>query len=242
MCQYIEILEWDSEFFGFPVACLKAASHPTEAFSELRVNRIRLAYWFVPLEQRTAEHPGITKVVHADTKLTFASTADLSSESPNAAIFHSSRVAFPRDELHRLAIQAGHCSRFAVDSNMPTGAFQRLYRTWIDKCLDRELPYEVYFAVDGRQLAGFVTVGEESGRADIGLLGVDPQFRGKGIGTELVRFATQVSRFPRCQVVTQQNNIGACRLYRKCGFEVVATEYVYHVWLDSVPSASGPDS
>lgn len=67
----------------------------------------------------------------------------------------------------------------------------------------------------------------------IGLVGVDAEFRGKGIGRNLVLaamawFGTQAAR--EVKVVTQGNNRAAQRLYQQCGFLSSDLQLWYHKW------------
>jgi dTDP-4-amino-4,6-dideoxy-D-galactose acyltransferase len=79
-----------------------------------------------------------------------------------------------------------------------------------------------------------VTVGPQVDRASIGLIAVDPEFSGKGIGTALVyaakNWASQ-NQFSIGQVVTQAANHSACALYEKCGYNAEKTVGFYHFWL-----------
>jgi streptothricin acetyltransferase len=80
----------------------------------------------------------------------------------------------------------------------------------------------IFFAdVDG-QLAGQVKViSWWNGFAYIDDLIVNPEFRGLGVGQALMGEAIQwakAKRFPGIMLETQDDNVPACQLYRKCGF------------------------
>jgi dTDP-4-amino-4,6-dideoxy-D-galactose acyltransferase len=78
-----------------------------------------------------------------------------------------------------------------------------------------------------------VPVGEKNGRGDIGLLAVDSSMRGKKLGIALVNAAQQwtiENGFTTAQVVTQGENVSACRFYEKCGYRIDKIENVYHFW------------
>lgn len=60
-----------------------------------------------------------------------------------------------------------------------------------------------------------------NGYAYIDDLIVNPQFRGYGVGRALMDEAIQWSRekrFPGVMLETQDDNVGACKLYESCGF------------------------
>ncbi|MGP0101640.1 MAG: GNAT family N-acetyltransferase, partial [Solirubrobacteraceae bacterium] len=67
----------------------------------------------------------------------------------------------------------------------------------------------------------------------IGLLGVSPQARRKGIGKNLVLAAIDWFRtqgVPSVTVVTQGNNLPAQRLYQQHGFLSHDLQIWYHKW------------
>jgi len=85
-----------------------------------------------------------------------------------------------------------------------------------------------------QKLAAMITLGTKNDRGDIGLLAVAPDFRGKGIAADLVYTAQHYFKnknINKLQVVTQKDNIAACRLYEKCGFAIEKTETFFHFWL-----------
>jgi dTDP-4-amino-4,6-dideoxy-D-galactose acyltransferase len=79
-----------------------------------------------------------------------------------------------------------------------------------------------------------VTLGEKEKRADIGLIAVNTNYRGKKIGETLVRASQMWSieqGYKFAQVVTQGSNAAACSLYKKCGYALEKVEFFYHFWL-----------
>lgn len=68
----------------------------------------------------------------------------------------------------------------------------------------------------------------------IGLTGVDENYRGRGIGKKLITAAIEYfckKSIKEIQVVTQGNNMAACKLYESCGFKVLDWIEFYHFWL-----------
>ena len=71
-------------------------------------------------------------------------------------------------------------------------------------------------------------------RADIGLLAVDEEARGKSIGKLLMHAAFIKCRdlgYKEVQVVTQKANATACAFYEKLGFRIEKVENIYHFWI-----------
>lgn len=238
-----QMLEWDSNFFGMPVAAILPEILGHEDLAEVTVllqeKGVRLAYW--------ASDPGDGKSQQAatqchgtlvDRKITYVVSAD-------RAVLPSGGPAWPVEtyaepltnaDLENLAVQAGRYSRFRVDPRIPEGKFVEMYRMWIRKSVDRQLAEAVLVVRHLGRIVGMVTVGEKNGRGDIGLIAVDNGMRGKQVGAALV-FAAQAWAFGKgwgsAQVVTQGENVAACRLYEKCGYRIEQVRNVYHFWIGS---------
>ena len=92
---------------------------------------------------------------------------------------------------------------------------------------------EVFIYQENQIIAGFVTLGEKKSRAEIGIIAVDNNYRGKGIGKSLM-FAAENwfagKKYNEIRVVTQGDNLPACRLYESCGYKTDNVEYFYHLW------------
>ena len=239
------ILDWDTNFFGFTVAKIIPTKLDEEQISRcisvMKNDKVRLAYWAAdpndaPSKAAAQANGGFL----ADRKVTYAMSADRivsQSNAPNLADVvveeYGERVSTP--ELDRLALQAGVNSRFKIDCRIPAGKFEALYRIWMQRSVGREIADMVYVVRHGGAIVGMVTVGEKNGRADIGLIAVDASMRGKNIGKALVLAAQKwgVDRgFSAAQVVTQGDNVAACRFYEQCGYQVDQVENIYHFWIE----------
>ncbi len=235
------ILEWDSSFFGIPVAAI----HPDrlspdqlgEVVTLLKREKIRLAYWASdPDDDASQRAARDCRGLMVDRKITYVvdtGRAAPAADRPTWAVEEYDGL-FPSDELENLAVQAGNYSRFRVDPRIPEGKFVEMYKTWIRKSVDRQIAEVVLVVRHLGKIVGMVTVGEKNGRGDIGLIAVDDGMRGKQVGAALV-FAAQAWAFGKgcasAQVVTQSTNVAACRLYEKCGYRIDRIEHVYHFWL-----------
>jgi dTDP-4-amino-4,6-dideoxy-D-galactose acyltransferase len=133
--------------------------------------------------------------------------------------------------LH-LAREAGRFSRFRVDPS--SERFSTIYDAWIINSVSGLMAKEVMVTPDAASLSGLVTVGVKDGRADIGLLAVREDSRGRGLGKGLVQASLDWAarrQFREAQVVTQRANVAACRLYESCGYTIERAEHVFHFWL-----------
>jgi len=232
----IQILDWDSDFFRFPVANLDVIGDTTNlksAMESVKRQKIKLTYITVPAEYesiaKTAEQLGALYINRTRTySLQIVSNANLPSDSYSPVEQYKSRI--PEQWLIDLAIRAGHHSRFKVDPKIPSALFQAMYTTWIRNfCLGRM--GESVFVPSTNPHSGFIAL--TAGCKAISLFAVDEAFVGKKIGTTLVRHAIAKSikqHADELTVKTQDTNVAACRFYESCGFSLKSEEIVLHFW------------
>jgi dTDP-4-amino-4,6-dideoxy-D-galactose acyltransferase len=235
-----DLLPWDSELFGFPVARLTPEGLQPERFlgalKELRDQGVRLAYAMVPWKDEASR--ALLDGVHArmvDHKVTFQKMLTaVSTCPPDVEVWQGIEVT---DELESLALASGHHSRFKTDACVPAHVFPTLYRTWIRRSVLREIADVVLVTREGGRLAGLVTLAQHGPVSEIGLVAVEEGHRGKGIGRRLMESAEAWAkdRNTDClKVVTQGDNTGACALYRSSGCLVVQEQAIYHVWMEPI--------
>jgi dTDP-4-amino-4,6-dideoxy-D-galactose acyltransferase len=236
-----QVLKWDSEFFGFRVAKLVSSqlnsAELDDIIRQLRSNRIKLAYWASNPEdsesQVVAKSAGLFL---ADKKVTYSRNI-LSIDMSNALFdqtIETYKESQLNEELISLALQSGIFSRFNVDTKIPAGKYEQLYKLWIEKSVNKEIAESVLVTKVSDKIVGMVTVGCKNNRGDIGLIAVNESVRGMKIGEKLVNAALHWSvkkGHNTAQVVTQGVNRAACNLYEKCGYHVEKTENIYHIWL-----------
>ncbi len=243
-------LAWDSAHFGWPVARLNDAGHDTVALAgalaQARRDGVVLVYW-----QADPEVVIPTAVLKeyggrlVDRRATYA--AELASgevadggESAAGEYVHEWPCGPASEALIDLAVAAGEFSRFRRDPLIPPERFGSMYALWIDRSTRRELADGVLVAAaEETRPLGFVTVAEANGQATIGLIAVAASARSRGLGRLLMGaahgwLAARGAR--RVSVVTQADNVAACRLYERCGYRLVELRHSYHFW----PQAGGP--
>jgi dTDP-4-amino-4,6-dideoxy-D-galactose acyltransferase len=237
-------LPWDGEVIGRPVARAGVAGLPAAAVREVLDAARGAAPALVYLFGDPADAPALALLDEAgaalvDRRTTYARPVDPAFAGSTPAGVVAYHGGWPDSELRALALASGLHSRFRVDPRLPSGAFERIYETWIARSVAGELAEAVFVAPAaggaGRRLDGMVTVGVKDGRADIGLLAVAPEARGRGVGRALVRAAQAWAAgrgFAAEQVVTQGANGDARRLYEACGYHVESAVAVRHLWCD----------
>jgi len=108
-----------------------------------------------------------------------------------------------------------------------------LYRQWIINSVTKKIAKEVLVYIQDDEIAGYLTIGEKNSRADLGMASVDSKFRGKGIGFKLFTSAEKWAvdhGYTDIQIVTQGDNLPACKLYEKLGYQSESLEFFYHIW------------
>lgn len=227
----IRKLEWDSDFFGFSVGRLdyEGATNLSTFLQNNNNNPYHLVYLFsktpLPKEEQESLSPMGTKLVFSKQL-----TQQFIELSPNIESYTAENVS---DKLLDLAYQSGIYSRFRLDPKMPTGSFEKLYRLWIERSVDRSLAKEVYVYKMGDIIAGMITIGVKNGRGEIGLIAVDKTFRGQSIGSKLLASADAFClkhQLEFLDVATQKENNPAAQFYSGKGFEVAKEDYIYHYW------------
>ena len=238
-----QILPWDSDFFGYKVGRILpfrlADAELKSVLAGLKNENVTLVYW-----PSDPEDPGSQEAARknggflADRKVTYVVDLERSPGKPFEESTDFGVMEYTgretTDELDNLAILSGSYSRYKVDPNISKEQFERLFKLWILKSVNRTLAENVFVYIDGEKIVGMVTVGMKYGRGDIGLIAVDESARGRDVGGKLTRAAQKWAVARGCryaQVVTQGNNLSACKLYEKCGYRIDSIVNFYHFWI-----------
>jgi dTDP-4-amino-4,6-dideoxy-D-galactose acyltransferase len=235
MSNGVQVLEWDSDFFGFGVCRIEAGKTACleVAVEDARKRGMKLLYWFVdPTDKAAPEAATAVGARLVDRKVTYLH--DLTDMGEPTLNPHLTRAIDVTPQLRTLAIESGHYSRFKVDPGFAPGAFDQMYDIWLERSVKGMIAREVLVYKDSSHELGFVTLGVKNGRANIGLIAVDSNSRCKGIGAHLLKAAFLRAKewgLSEITVVTQQDNIGACRFYERYGFVAETVEHIYHIWL-----------
>ena len=235
-------LDWDSDFFGFKIARINADAFDEKALndtlSELKVENYKLAYLSLNPEHISVNEIAIKcggKLVDEKTTFTFnINNSDIKEYHSNISLYKDNNIS---KELIDISIQAAEYSRFKTDNLFDSDKYKQLYTEWIIKSVSKQLADDILVYKIKDTIKGLVTVGTDTEKQQpgfIGLVGVDSNERGKGIGIELMnasKFYFQSNGFKQIDVVTQGRNIPACKLYLKSEFYKSKIENLYHFWL-----------
>lgn len=219
----VEYLKWDSDFFGKKIG--KSFVDENSELLLLKSNDYDLIYVF-------SNNPNLNlKLIDRKVVYLISDLRELPEKDIYIDIYNKDDNY---EDLLKLAIQSAQYSRFKIDPNFQNNEYEKLYKTWIDKSISKELASDIIIVKNNSNIIGFATLNKKSDYlADISLVAVDKDFRGKGIGTKVIQGAIYFAKnkgYKQLQVVTQLDNITANKLYQKSGFNQDTITYIYHIW------------
>ncbi len=238
--QPCELLVWDTEFFGVRIARAVQSQLTDQRVADIRTwcsqHKIACLYFVADLNHavttQLAEQNGFNLV---DVRLTFE--CKTGSLPPNITTRPVKESDVPA--IINIAKTSFTDTRFYFDSRFPREKCQLLYEVWTQKSCNRSLTGDgvnVLVATINGTIAGFITCETDrpAGMGSIGLIGVAPSHRGKGMGGSLVAAALSwfsAQQVERTRVVTQARNLAAQRLYQHAGFVTTDVKLYYHLWM-----------
>jgi ribosomal protein S18 acetylase RimI-like enzyme len=243
----IELLAWDSEFFGLPIG---RATHRATSLNEEKgiallaaAEERKLQCFYFEADPDDAQTVAIVERLGfhlVDVRVVLEHPFNQRpAPIPRYPISSKLVISPPReDELPRLqeiAAQIGHTSRFNFDRNFGPKQSERLYRLWIKNAC-AGLADVIFVARWGEEseAVGLLTCTLKENVGHIQLAGVHFDYRKRSVGTGLVQAAldwAKSQKASRMEVVTQARNIPAQRLYQQMGFFTKSMSLYYHKWM-----------
>lgn len=235
MSDDFQVLDWDSNFFGFKVASIKknflGGAEANKVFQRLLDEDVRLSYYFSdsPLEaEKISEEFDVLLV---DKKVPLIKTLNKKAVTHPRVSLYDKNTA--EEDLIKLAIRAGEQSRFKVDPNIPEAKFEELFTVWMEKSVKKEMATDVLVYRDNSKIIGFITIQVKDGDPYASLMAVQSEYEGKGISFALMSSVENIltSRgYSHVLSSTQANNRKALLIYNRHGLELQDPVYVYHIW------------
>jgi dTDP-4-amino-4,6-dideoxy-D-galactose acyltransferase len=241
-------LRWDSQHFGIPIARIHAPelndAELGNVLSLAKEKGFQLVCWATRPDCDLS--PTLLRNFSGllvDRKVTFQKTVTPESmaesvEKPHSSVQVVEYAQSPATEqLLVLAVQAGLHSRFNLDPNIPQDKFESMFHIWMKRSTVHDLANVVFLAIhpsNPHHYLGVITASVEQGMGKIGLISVLPNYKGKGIGALLMRAVHQwmhLYDINRTVVVTQHDNIAACKLYSRLGYRLESLQHFYHFWV-----------
>ncbi|HRS53652.1 MAG TPA: GNAT family N-acetyltransferase [Bacteroidales bacterium] len=235
-------LKWDSDFFGFKVAAVYANeinnNEIDSILKKLHNYNYKLIYVISESELVFPNIKCLYNINFVDIKLTFKAFVNtIIEQNKDEDLINILKYSQKpiNENLEELAYQSGNYSRFKLDKNFEPYHFFSLYKIWLQKSLSKEIADEVFVYTENDNILGFVTVSlNENNFGKIGLIAVEQNTRGKGIGRKLIKAVANYLldyQINKLFVSTQHANKNACNFYQKLGFILDKKEYYYHLWI-----------
>lgn len=239
-----EELPWDSQFFGLSIA--RAVPSRLDAPTRdamldwCRAHGTDCLYFLgAPDDTATIQHLDAGGFQLVSVRVTLARPAGSGHGDVRGQIKQATAGDIPA--LRGIALSAHRDTRFHADSHFDAARSDELYATWIENSV-RGYADQVLVAERDDAAVGYVTLhteapdapAESAGRtARIGLFAVHEQYRGQGIGRDLLRSAADTlasAGMTSTSVVTAGRNVAALRLYKSEGFNTIDVALWYHRW------------
>jgi len=240
IAELVTVLDWDSKFWGFPVAYL-SCMHLTENIYKkvhafITAKNIRLVEYLCNChDKRSVNLAERNKFTFTDIRTTFIKKIKQQNQASLPKGF-SFRQARPQHipQLGEITKNLFVHSRYAFDEHFDPAKVDLFYKIWVEKGVHGKLDDECWCLFDKDDPVAFCTVryGQERS-AHIGIMGVHKKYCGKGLGKKLLCFVFDMllsKGVASVTVVTQGRNIAAQNLYQSVGFRTKATELWYHKW------------
>lgn len=233
------ILDWDSDFFGYKIASIQTSQlHPAELkeiLKDLEQQNVTLAYCFVQ-EDDNISFNSLQKAsgLLTDKKVIYVIHGFSAPSEIDSRHIRPYDLNYLSDNLHNLALQSGIYSRYNVDPKFRNNEYERLYLEWIKKSVEKKIADDILVYYDDITERGFITLSVKEDKGTIGLVAVDERERGKSIGRKLMNstfeyFANR--NINTVEVVTQMANKTACLFYESLGFQVKSVTNIFHLWI-----------
>jgi GNAT superfamily N-acetyltransferase len=238
-----ELLEWDSEHFGFPIARVRADVLTESSMEEVDAwcfdRGVRCLYFSAdgddPETARVAASHGFRVV---DVRVIARRSYEGLFELPAGAETVSVREATEGDldYARRLAARSHHTSRFYYDGNFPEDRCDALYAAWIDRGA-RDPERRVLIAVVDDEPVGYDVLAplgpDLEGNGE--LVAIDEGHRGKGYGRALSfgGYRSCADRGARThRGVYSVRNLVNIRFHERIGFVIDEAEVWHHTWFE----------
>jgi dTDP-4-amino-4,6-dideoxy-D-galactose acyltransferase len=237
-----EFLAWDTDFFGHRIG--RVLTHNLSENEADRVdawafaNKIDCVYYLAEGIDHTSCIAAENHHYHqVDLRVTYH--IDLSRLDLTDMKISHVREAKESDipQLRDMTRYNHQISRFFADDHFEREKCMRLYEIWIERDFHAQ-DHLLWVWADQDRPVGYTSVHMKKADniAEIGLVGVHPDFRGRGMGKDLqlwVLMNLKKMEFDSVEVATQGRNIYAHNLYQKCGYRLKSINLWYHKWFQN---------
>lgn len=225
----VNLLKWDTDFFG-----IKVGKSIIDTSTKRWFCVENETYDLIVVEQQDDFDVSIENYNHTfkEIKLVF-SNKNISCHGGLENIKDLDQDTIASEKLYDLALLSGSYSRFLLDKNIGEDNFIALYKEWVDNSVSKQFADKIFYISKGSNIVGFVTVAIKDAYAQIGLIAVNEQCQGKGYGAQLLKKVENYcwqQNIKELRIPTQYKNKQACLFYKKKGYEVCQKNIIKHFW------------
>lgn len=235
-------MDWDSDFWGFPVAYLSSRCLTENIMHRIEKAIIRDRFRLIEYlcnchDNRSVEIAEKYNFHFTDIRLSFEKKIKDNFEYnlPSEITFSKAKE---RDipMLKEISKDLYQDSRYFFDENFDRDKVQEFYQLWIKRAVLGKYDDVCFCLYENGLPLGFCSIkyNLSSKVASIGLFGLARKYHGRGLGKALLFMVSGELRkkgMLKMDVVTQGRNYAAQRLYQRAGFLTKATELWYHKWI-----------
>ncbi len=228
----INILEWDSKFFGFTVAQMEPVADFLPGLDQYaHENNVTLVQCVCPLHKTDVieqlEESGFR---FADLRMTYTLSVPYNGLSQQTVLSIADQADI--DSLKDIASRAFLDSRY-YHPKFDCQASSRLFQLWVEKAVHGTFDDICLKSIVDNQICGFITLKFKAQNSTIGLIGIEPSQEGKGHGRTLIQQAVCLCERNHISVLeakTQGKNINAQNFYTGTGFKLTAMDMWFYKW------------
>jgi len=227
----LEVLPWDTEFFGFRVARADLTRGELERVVErAQAGKVECVYLTVD-----GDHPEVVQeaILRGARLVQFRLKAHRDTRRVPRDPDPSTRLARPADrpKVLKLARELSSMSRFAADPRFPQDRVADLYEHQMVRCLESGV-----VAVPTDDARGVCAVSVDGSDAYVQVAYIDPSERHRALGQALILTAMQAVDAKRVYAAAKASNMGVIRTSLSLGFRIREFAVLMHLWLDELRS------
>jgi len=187
----IELVKWDSEFFGFKTG--KVQIYSEAGFDPVLFRKSALAQGYELVYVMKSESPFSAATIREgsiellDIMLTMSLKLDNEKQQGQHFVLRNNLDETELMETYHIAEETAKVSRFFKEPKAGIAKTKKMYRHWVDNALNQNNADGVLLETEQGKVTGFL-IPKSNSNWDYGqimLAGVNPHYFGKGIGSKL---------------------------------------------------------